>query len=89
MWGVSSGPEEVALVERFCGVWSGSDLGGAFSVLSPDVVYRPIASLRNEVCRGQDAFRRFWDGCGEVWADDAVWRLETVRVYGDAVGLEE
>jgi ketosteroid isomerase-like protein len=55
-------------------------------MVSSDVVYRPIASFAEvEECRGHDALRRFFDGFWEAWADDAVWQLETTRVYGEAV----
>ena len=82
----SRGSDQVALVERFCDAWSRRDFDGALSVLSSDVVYRPIASFAEvEECRGHDAVRRFFDGFWEAWADDAVWRLDTVRVYGQAV----
>jgi ketosteroid isomerase-like protein len=82
----SRGSDQVALVERFCDAWSRRDFDGALSVLSSDVVYRPIASFAEvEECRGHDAVRRFFDGFWEAWADDAVWRLDTTRVYGGAV----
>jgi ketosteroid isomerase-like protein len=82
----SRGSEQVALVERFCDAWSRRDHDGVLSVVSSDVVYRPIASFAEaEECRGHDALRRFFDGFWEAWADDAVWRLETTRVYGEAV----
>ncbi len=74
------------MVERFCGRWSGRDVDSALSVLSPDIVYRPIASFAEvEECRGHDAIRRFFDSFWQAWADDADWRLDTVRVYGDTV----
>jgi ketosteroid isomerase-like protein len=82
----SRGSDHVALVERHGDAWGGRDLDSALSLLSPDVVYRPIASFAEvEECRGHDAVRRFFYGFWEAWADDAVWRLDTVRVYGDAV----
>jgi ketosteroid isomerase-like protein len=86
MSGESSQSDHVALVERFCDAWGRRDLDGALSVLSPDVVYRPIASFAEvEERRGHDGIRRFWEGFWEAWADDAVWRLDTTRVYGAAV----
>jgi ketosteroid isomerase-like protein len=81
--------DHVALVERFCDAWGRRDLDSALSALSLDVVYRPIASFAEvEERRGHDGVRSFWDDFWEAWADDAVWRLDTVRVYGDAlIGL--
>jgi ketosteroid isomerase-like protein len=55
------------------------------SLLAPDFVFRPIATFTDSQERGLDEYRRFMVDWWETWADDANWRLDTVRAYGEAV----
>ena len=83
----STTPDPVVLVRRVASViWKRGDFAGAASLLAPDIVYRPITTwTENQERRGIDEFRQFTEEFMEAWADDAGWRLETVRRHGDAV----
>jgi ketosteroid isomerase-like protein len=74
------------LVRRFAEAYNRSDFDALSSLLSPDVVYRPLATFtETQECRGLDECRRFFEGFLEVWADDFAARVDTTRVYGDTV----
>jgi ketosteroid isomerase-like protein len=80
-------PDVVEIVRRVGAVmWNGGDFGEAASLVAPNMVYRPITTwAENEERRGIDQFRQFTEEFLEAWADDAKWRFDTIRPYGDAV----
>jgi ketosteroid isomerase-like protein len=55
------------------------------SLLAPDFVHRPIATFTDSQERGVDEFRRFLVDWWDTWGEDANWRLDTVRAYGEAL----
>jgi ketosteroid isomerase-like protein len=62
------------------------DLDAWASLLSPDIVFRPVPSSPGaRECRGRDEVRRFHEGFLEAWADDFIATHDTVCIYGDAV----
>jgi ketosteroid isomerase-like protein len=81
----STTPDPVELVQRFGEALAQRDADAAMSLLAPDFVHRPIATFTDSHERGVDEFRRFLIDWWDTWAEDANWRLDTVRVYGEAV----
>jgi len=56
------------------------------ALLSPDLIYRPVANFTESgTYRGLDEFRRFLESFYEAWADDFTITATSVRDYGDAV----
>jgi ketosteroid isomerase-like protein len=79
-------PDLVELVRRVNEAANRREYDVLASLVTPDVVYRPIAAwAESEQCLGDVEFRRFFERFWDAWADDASWHLDTVRVYGDAV----
>jgi ketosteroid isomerase-like protein len=78
--------DRVQLVRRLNGASTSRDYEVAMSVVTPDIVFRPIAAFAEaEECRGRDAYRRFIEGWWDASTDDATWKLETTRTFGDAL----
>jgi ketosteroid isomerase-like protein len=76
----------VELARRFIEAFGRGDVNAVLSLLSPDVVYRPITTFTDaRERRGLDGFRRFMDEFGEAWRDDFAVQPETIREYGDAL----
>jgi ketosteroid isomerase-like protein len=58
----STTPDLVELVRRWNEAWNRRDVDAGLSLLSPDIVFRPIATFTDSQERqGLDAMRRFWD----------------------------
>jgi uncharacterized protein (TIGR02246 family) len=82
----STTPDVVELLRHANDAWNRRDLDLWESLLSPDVVYRPIPGFtETQERRGRDEARRFAEEFFEAWAVDFVSKLDTVRVYGNAV----
>jgi ketosteroid isomerase-like protein len=76
---------EVELVRRWNRAIESRD-PSAFAMLSADCIYRPIDSFADRQERhGPDEFRSFMQDWWESWEEGGSWRLDTIRVYGEAV----
>jgi ketosteroid isomerase-like protein len=80
-------PTLVELVQRFSHAWNQRDVDAFPSVVTPDVVYRPIVtSPEPQERRGSDEVRRFFiNDSSDMWTDDFTSTPETIREHGDAV----
>lgn len=78
--------DPVEVVRRANEAWNRRDLDSLLRLLSPEVVYRPLANFTESAeRRGHEQFRRFAEEFLEPWAEDFTTKLDTVRLYGDAV----
>jgi len=79
-------PDIVELVRQSYDAYNRRDVDAWLSLLSPDIVYRPVPTFTDsQERRGHDAMRRFIHEFFDAWANDACWHIDTARVYGDAV----
>ncbi len=82
----STTPDRLELVRRANAAFIRRDVDEWLSLLSPDVVYRPVPTFTDtQDRRGLDAMRRFMEEWYDAWADDFTTQAESVREYGDAV----
>jgi ketosteroid isomerase-like protein len=82
----STTPDLVELLRQSNDAYNRRDLDTWASLLSSDVVFRPVPSSPDaRECRGRDEVRRFHEGFLEAWADDFIATHDTVHIYGDAV----
>jgi ketosteroid isomerase-like protein len=82
----STTPHLVELVRRSHEAGGQRDADAICALLAPDCVYRPIATFTDsQVRRGPDEVRQFLVEWWDAWAEDATWRLDTTRAYGDAL----
>jgi ketosteroid isomerase-like protein len=78
--------DPVELVRETNDAGNRRDLDSVVRLMSPNVVYRPLANFTESTeRRGREEYRRFAEEFLETWADDFCANLDTVRVYGDAV----
>jgi ketosteroid isomerase-like protein len=76
----------VELVRRLNAASARRDHDMLLELLTPDVVFRPIATFAEfKECRGREEYRRFVEGWGEAWTGNSGWSVDTIRVHGDAV----
>jgi ketosteroid isomerase-like protein len=83
----STTPDLVELVERFNDAWNRQDVDAFLSVVTLDVVYRPITTWPEpQERRGSDEVRRFFiHDPLDAWTDDFTSKPETIREHGNAV----
>jgi uncharacterized protein (TIGR02246 family) len=82
----STTPDLVEVLRQSNDAYNRRDLDTWASLLSPDVVFRPVpGSPDARECRGRHDVRRFHEGFLEAWAEDFIATHDTVRTYGDAV----
>jgi ketosteroid isomerase-like protein len=82
----STTPDRVELVRRANDAFNGRDVDAWLSLLSPDIVYRPVPTFTDsQERRGLGAMRRFMEEWHDAWADDYTTQAESIREYGDVV----
>lgn len=82
----STTPDREELVRRSYEAWNRRDVDAWLSLLSPDIVFRPVSTFTDsKERRGLDTMRRFMDEWYDAWADDFTTAVDNIREYGDVV----
>jgi ketosteroid isomerase-like protein len=82
----STTPDLVEIIRRANDAWNRRDVDAWLSLLSPDIVYRPVPAFTDSQERqGLGAMRRWMEEWLDAWADDYTTQTESIREYRDVV----